>query len=122
MAQEAYAKAVESFIARNPKSKDVYEQATQSMPGGNTRSVLFYEPFPLAMKRAEGSKLYDVVCQIKIFPEARLNYTMAKIISIPGRPRIHRPPRRVHSRSLRPLRTRHHKCHIRSRKTRPELR
>jgi glutamate-1-semialdehyde 2,1-aminomutase len=30
------------------------------MPGGNTRSVLFYAPFPLAIARGEGCHLWDV--------------------------------------------------------------
>jgi glutamate-1-semialdehyde 2,1-aminomutase len=29
------------------------------MPGGNTRSVLFYEPFPLVMTRGRGCRLWD---------------------------------------------------------------
>lgn len=65
MAQEAYNKAAEAFVARNPKSKEIYERATQSMPGGNTRSVLFYDPFPLSINNAEGSRLYDVVSLTK---------------------------------------------------------
>jgi glutamate-1-semialdehyde 2,1-aminomutase len=30
------------------------------MPGGNTRTVLHYAPFPLAMARAQGCRLWDV--------------------------------------------------------------
>lgn len=30
------------------------------MPGGNTRSVLMYHPFPVAMERGEGSTLWDI--------------------------------------------------------------
>ncbi|MBH1963407.1 MAG: aspartate aminotransferase family protein [Comamonadaceae bacterium] len=48
-----------AYTARNPKSSEAYQAATQVMPGGNTRSVLFYEPFPLAMARGEGSRLWD---------------------------------------------------------------
>ncbi len=29
------------------------------MPGGNTRTVLFYNPFPTAMTRGEGARLWD---------------------------------------------------------------
>ena len=61
MAQEPYDQLKKSYITRNPRSEKIYDRATQSMPGGNTRSVLFYDPFPLAISRAEGSKLYDVV-------------------------------------------------------------
>lgn len=58
-AQEAYDKAEESFIARNPKSKAIYDLATQSLPGGNTRTSVFYKPFPVSISRAEGARLYD---------------------------------------------------------------
>lgn len=48
------------FIAANPKSKKHYELACQTMPGGNTRSVLFYPPFPVTMSRAQGAYLWDI--------------------------------------------------------------
>ena len=57
--REAYEKLAKSYIARNPKSKEIYDRATQSMPGGNTRSVLFFHPFPLSIAWAEEAKLYD---------------------------------------------------------------
>ncbi|CAD6547737.1 aspartate aminotransferase family protein [Paraburkholderia sabiae] len=56
---EALAAAAHAFAARNPKSARQYELATGVMPGGNTRSVLFYEPFPLAMTKGEGCRLWD---------------------------------------------------------------
>ncbi|RDU98710.1 aspartate aminotransferase family protein [Trinickia dinghuensis] len=52
--------ARQGFIAANPQSERQYRQATEVMPGGNTRSVLFYEPFPLAIARGEGCRLWDV--------------------------------------------------------------
>lgn len=57
--QEAYDKAEALFMARNPRSQAIYETATQSLPGGNTRTSVFYRPFPVAISRAEGAKLYD---------------------------------------------------------------
>ena len=58
--QEAYEQAEQFFIAHNPKSKGLYERATASLPGGNTRTSVFYRPFPLSIKRAELARLYDV--------------------------------------------------------------
>ncbi|KAK8055727.1 glutamate-1-semialdehyde 2-1-aminomutase [Apiospora rasikravindrae] len=58
--QEAYEALAREFAADNPKSKAAYEAATKSLPGGNTRTVLFYEPFPLYTERAEGCHLWDV--------------------------------------------------------------
>lgn len=47
------------FAARNPRSAALHAEAMNLMPGGNTRTVLFYEPFPLVMARGEGSRLFD---------------------------------------------------------------
>jgi len=57
---QALAEAVERFIADNPKSKVEDEKAAASMPGGNTRTVLFYPPFPLTIARGEGSYVWDI--------------------------------------------------------------
>ncbi len=56
---EALNRAVERYTERNPHSALQYERAVQVMPGGNTRSVLFYGPFPLAIARGEGCRLWD---------------------------------------------------------------
>ena len=56
----ALTEAKEAYVARNPKSFSRYVEATAVMPGGNTRTVLFYAPFPLAMVRAEGCRLWDM--------------------------------------------------------------
>jgi len=56
---EALDRAVERYTERNPQSALQYERAVQVMPGGNTRSVLFYGPFPLAIARGEGCRLWD---------------------------------------------------------------
>jgi glutamate-1-semialdehyde 2,1-aminomutase len=49
-----------AYAQHNPASRAQYERALQVMPGGNTRSVLFYAPFPLAMRRGEDCRLWDV--------------------------------------------------------------
>ncbi|MBN8908826.1 MAG: aminotransferase class III-fold pyridoxal phosphate-dependent enzyme, partial [Rhodospirillales bacterium] len=51
--------AKEAYFARNPKSRARYVEATAVMPGGNTRTVLHYAPFPLAMTKGEGCRLWD---------------------------------------------------------------
>lgn len=50
---------IAQYVAANPTSAARYEEATAVMPGGNTRSVLFYSPFPLVIARGEGAKLWD---------------------------------------------------------------
>ncbi|MFI5015075.1 MAG: aspartate aminotransferase family protein, partial [Hyphomicrobiales bacterium] len=55
----ALAEARERFVERNPKSKAAYAEACSAMPGGNTRTVLFYAPFPLAIAGGAGCFLRD---------------------------------------------------------------
>jgi glutamate-1-semialdehyde 2,1-aminomutase len=51
--------AKEAYVTSAPASLARYVEATTVMPGGNTRTVLHYAPFPLAMTRAEGCRMWD---------------------------------------------------------------
>ena len=51
--------AKETYVTSAPASLARYVEATTVMPGGNTRTVLHYAPFPLAMARAEGCRMWD---------------------------------------------------------------
>ena len=55
----ALTEAQEQYRARYPKSLAQYEEACAALPGGNTRSAIFAEPFPLTMVRGEGAHLWD---------------------------------------------------------------
>jgi glutamate-1-semialdehyde 2,1-aminomutase len=48
------------FAAANPRSLAAHEKAAEAMPGGNTRTTLFYSPFPLTMASAAGCRLTDL--------------------------------------------------------------
>lgn len=48
------------YFGRTPRSLKLWEEASKIIPGGITANVKFYEPYPIFMKRARGSKLYDV--------------------------------------------------------------
>ena len=52
--------AKRDYTARNPQSLALHERAAAAMPGGNTRSVLYYDPFPVAFVRGEGARLWDL--------------------------------------------------------------
>lgn len=52
--------ARDRYAAARPKSAMIHEVARNVLPGGNTRSVLFYKPFPTAMTRGESCFLEDV--------------------------------------------------------------
>jgi glutamate-1-semialdehyde 2,1-aminomutase len=57
---EALAEAKHDYAARNPASAERQRAAESAMPGGNTRTVLHYDPFPLGFARGEGARLLDV--------------------------------------------------------------
>ena len=48
------------YAAANPLSDAAEEDALRYLPGGNTRSVLHFEPFPLTMVSGEGAELTDL--------------------------------------------------------------
>jgi glutamate-1-semialdehyde 2,1-aminomutase len=56
----ALAEAREQYAVARPASARIHLRARGVLPGGNTRSVLFYMPFPTAMTRGEGCFLQDV--------------------------------------------------------------
>jgi glutamate-1-semialdehyde 2,1-aminomutase len=58
--QAALDAAIERFVARNPRSSELYIAATKSMPGGNTRTLLYTKPFPVLLKYGRG---YEVTSE-----------------------------------------------------------
>ena len=56
----ALTEAESRFVAANPLSLARHESARGPMPGGNTRTVLHYSPFPLAWAKGEGATLTDL--------------------------------------------------------------
>jgi len=58
--QARLAQAERRYIERNPNSERHLAETARVMPGGNTRTVLFYRPFPLVMARGEGCRLWDL--------------------------------------------------------------
>ncbi|TQF77743.1 aminotransferase class III-fold pyridoxal phosphate-dependent enzyme [Elioraea sp. Yellowstone] len=57
---DALAEEEARFAAANPRSRERALAAAAVMPGGNTRTVLHYTPFPLAFAKGEGATLTDL--------------------------------------------------------------
>lgn len=53
-------KVVEEYLRQNPSSRVLYDRARGLLPGGSTRNVLYYPPFPLYMAAGKGSRIFDV--------------------------------------------------------------
>src|SRR6476469_3007611 len=53
------ADAQRRYVARNPESRRLHEERAKVMPGGNTRTIIHVEPFPLTIVHGEGAHLTD---------------------------------------------------------------
>ncbi|HEX9441635.1 MAG TPA: hypothetical protein VF909_18250, partial [Roseiflexaceae bacterium] len=50
---------VDRYYETTPKSRALYERATQSLPGGNTRTTLYMQPYPCYFDHGIGCRVYD---------------------------------------------------------------
>ncbi|HST48269.1 aspartate aminotransferase family protein [Jatrophihabitans sp.] len=57
---EALAQARQRYHEANPASHRAHDEATAAMPGGNTRSTLYFSPFPLTMTGGAGCWMTDL--------------------------------------------------------------
>jgi glutamate-1-semialdehyde 2,1-aminomutase len=53
------AEATRQYVERNPKSWRLHEERRRFMPGGNTRTVIHVDPFPLTIVRGDGARIVD---------------------------------------------------------------
>lgn len=58
--QHAIADARSRYAAANPRSQAADKDAERCLPGGSTRAVLYYPPFPLTMVSGSGAELTDL--------------------------------------------------------------
>lgn len=58
--QAALDRAREHYVSANSRSHAAYENAKRWMPGGNTRTVTHYEPFPLYIEHASDARVFDL--------------------------------------------------------------
>ena len=57
---QALGEARKRYASANPKSQAADTEAQRFLPGGNTRSVLHFDPFPLTMIAGEGAEVLDL--------------------------------------------------------------
>ena len=58
--ETAIADARSRYASLNPLSAAADKEAERYLPGGNTRSVLHFDPFPLTMVQGEGAEVIDL--------------------------------------------------------------
>ena len=55
----ALGQAIDHYRATTPKSHRLYKVACESLPGGNTRTILHYDPYPVSITKGSGVQLWD---------------------------------------------------------------
>ena len=48
------------YMKKTRRSSKLWKQSAKLMPGGITANIKFFEPYPVFMKKAKGSRIYDV--------------------------------------------------------------
>lgn len=66
MSKEVRRREEALYAERNLGSRALYERALRSLPGGNTRTLTYFPPFPLYMARGEGPRIWDVDGNMRI--------------------------------------------------------
>jgi glutamate-1-semialdehyde 2,1-aminomutase len=51
--------AIEDYRAKTTRSRQLFEEALRVMPGGNSRSTTFFDPYPFYIARGEGARIWD---------------------------------------------------------------
>lgn len=50
---------VTEYAAKTARSRALFEEALQAMPGGNSRTTTFFDPYPFYLQRGQGAHVWD---------------------------------------------------------------
>ena len=50
---------IEQYAAKTTRSRQLFEEALRAMPGGNSRTTTFFDPYPFYITRGEGPRIWD---------------------------------------------------------------
>ena len=51
--------AIRDYQAKTPRSRQLFEDALRVMPGGNSRTTTFFDPYPFYITRGSGPRIWD---------------------------------------------------------------
>jgi glutamate-1-semialdehyde 2,1-aminomutase len=52
-------KELSEYLAKTSRSRALYEDALAVMPGGNSRTTTFFDPYPFYVQRGQGATVWD---------------------------------------------------------------
>src|SRR3990172_780873 len=50
---------IDDYKAKPPRSRALFEEALRVMPGGNSRTTTFFDPYPFYISRGSGARIWD---------------------------------------------------------------
>ena len=50
---------IDDYKAKTPRSRALFEEALRVMPGGNSRTTTFFDPYPFYIGRGSGARIWD---------------------------------------------------------------
>ena len=50
---------VNEYAAKTARSRALFEEALLAMPGGNSRTTTFFDPYPFYLQRGQGAHVWD---------------------------------------------------------------
>jgi glutamate-1-semialdehyde 2,1-aminomutase len=51
--------AINDYKAKTGRSRQLFEEALRVMPGGNSRTTTFFDPYPFYIVRGDGARIWD---------------------------------------------------------------
>jgi glutamate-1-semialdehyde 2,1-aminomutase len=55
----AYDRELNEYLAKTSRSRGLHEDALGVMPGGNSRTTTFFDPYPFYIQRGQGAHIWD---------------------------------------------------------------
>ena len=49
------AQLLSEYVRQNPRSSQLFQRAQAALPGGNTRTGVYVDPFPIYMRSGHGA-------------------------------------------------------------------
>lgn len=56
----------QTYLARNRRSAELYARALNVLPGGNSRTTVFFSPYPFYAVRGEGFRVWDADGNVRV--------------------------------------------------------
>src|SRR5262247_2074764 len=52
-------KEAAEYASKTPRSRSLHDEAVAVMPGGNSRTTTFFDPYPFYFQRGQGAHIWD---------------------------------------------------------------